>query len=37
MLLPPVLHDRVIQDDLLHFVIEAVEWLSPEGFWINHR
>ena len=32
MLLPPDLQDWVPEDDLVHFVIEAVERLPLEGF-----
>lgn len=37
MLLPPDLRDWVGEDDLVHFVIEAVERLPLEVFQVNHR
>lgn len=37
MLLPPDLRDWVPEDDLVHFVIEAVERLPLERFRVNHR
>ena len=37
MLLPPDLRDWVPEDDLVHFVIEAVERLPLESFRVNHR
>ena len=37
MLLPPDLRDLVAEDDLVHFVIEAVERLPLELFQVNHR
>ena len=37
MLLPPDLRDWVPEDDLIHFVIEAVERLPLESFRVNHR
>jgi transposase len=37
MLLPPDLRDWVNEDDLVHFVIEAVERLPLETFKTNHR
>ena len=37
MLLPPDLRDWVAEDDLVHFVIEAVDRLPVEKFRINHR
>jgi transposase len=37
MLLPPDLRDWVNEDDLVHFVIEAVERLPLEVFTVNHR
>jgi transposase len=37
MLLPPDLRDWVPEDDLVHFVIEAVERLALESFRVNHR
>lgn len=37
MLLPPDLRDWVPEDDLVHFVLEAVRRLPLEGFQINHR
>lgn len=37
MLLPPDLRDWVEDDDLVHFVIEAVDRLSLEEFQVNHR
>ena len=37
MLLPPDLRDWVGEDDLVHFVIEAVKRLPLEVFQVNHR
>ncbi len=37
MLLPPDLRDWVPEDDLVHFVIEAVDRLRLESFRVNHR
>jgi transposase len=37
MLLPPDLRDWVPEDDLVHFVIEAVDRLGLEKFRVNHR
>ena len=37
MLLPPDLRDWVPEDDLVHFVIEAVDRLPLETFRVNHR
>jgi transposase len=37
MFLPPDLRDWVPEDDLVHFVIEAVERLPLESFRVNHR
>ncbi len=37
MLLPPDMRDWIGEDDLVHFVIEAVERLPIESFKINHR
>ena len=37
MLLPRDLRDRVPEDDLAHFVIEAVNRLPLESFRVNHR
>ena len=37
MLLPPDLRDLVPEDDLVHFVIEAVDRLPLESFRVNHR
>lgn len=37
MLLPPDLRDWVPEDDLVHFVIEAVERLPLESFRVNQR
>ena len=37
MLLPPDLRDWVPEDDLVHFVIEAVDRLPLESFRVNHR
>lgn len=37
MLLPPDLRDWIGEDDLVHFVIEAVERLPLEAFKVNHR
>ncbi len=37
MLLPPDLRDWVEEDDLVHFVIEAVGRLPLEVFQVNHR
>jgi transposase len=37
MLLPPDMRDWVPEDDLVHFVIEAVHRLPLEGFQVNHR
>ena len=36
MLLPPDMRDWVPEDDLVHFVIEAVERLPLETFVVNH-
>ncbi len=37
LLLPPDLRDWVAEDDLVHFVIEAVERLPLSTFTVNHR
>ena len=37
MLLPPDLRDWVPEDDLVHFVIEAVDRLPLKTFRVNHR
>lgn len=37
MLLPPDLRDWVAEDDMVHFVIEAVHRLPLENFSVNHR
>src|SRR6266568_2304443 len=37
MLMPPDLRDWVSEDDLVHFVIEAVERLPLESFAVNHK
>jgi transposase len=37
MLLPPDLRDWIEEDDLVHFVIQAVERLPVEHFHVNHR
>ena len=37
MLLPPDLRDWVAEDDLVHFVIEAVERLPLSAFAVNHK
>jgi len=37
MLLPEDLRDWVSEDDLVHFVIEAVEGMNLQGFRINER
>jgi len=37
MLLPPDLRDWVPEDDLVHFVIEAVDRLPLKAFRVNHR
>ena len=37
MLLPPDLRDWVPEDDLVHFIIEAVQRLPLEDFQVNHR
>ncbi len=37
MLLPPDLRQWVSQDDLVHFVIEAVEGMKLPGLKVNHR
>ena len=37
MLLPPDLRDWIPQDDMVHFVIEAVEGMSLPTLKINHR
>lgn len=37
MLLPPDLRDRVEEDDLVHFVIAAVERLPLSQFAVNHK
>jgi transposase len=37
MLLPPDLREWVAEDDLVHFVIEAVERLPLSSFLVNHR
>ena len=36
LLLPPDLRDWVPEDDLAHFVIEAVERVSISVFKVNH-
>jgi hypothetical protein len=36
LLLPPDLRDWVPEDDLAHFVIEAVERVSISAFKVNH-
>ena len=37
MLLPPDLREWVPEEDLAHFVIEAVDRLPLESFRVNHR
>jgi transposase len=37
MLLPPNLREWVPEDDLVHFVIEAVDRLPLKSFRVNHR
>lgn len=37
MLLPPDLRDWVPEDDLVHFILEAVQRLPLEDFQVNHR
>ena len=37
MLLPPDLCDWVSEDDLVHFILEAVQRLPLEDFQVNHR
>ena len=37
MLLPPDLRDWVEEDDLVNFIIEAVDRLPLEIFQVNHR
>ena len=37
MLLPPDLRDWIPEDDLVHFVIEAVEQMPATSFRVNHR
>ena len=37
LLLPPDLRDRVPEDDMVHFVIEAVEDLPMKHFKVNQR
>jgi hypothetical protein len=37
LLLPPDLRDWVIEDDLVHFVIQAVEGMDPGTFQVNER
>src|SRR5262245_39109310 len=37
MLLPPDLHERVAEDDLVHFIISAVERLPLSTFHVNHK
>jgi len=37
MLLPPDLREWVAEDDLVHFIIEAVERLPLSAFAVNHR
>ena len=37
MLLPPDLREWVREDDLVHFVIEAVEGMELGGFCVNER
>jgi transposase len=36
-LLPPDLRDWIPEDDLAHFVIEAVERVDLGAFKVNHR
>ncbi len=36
-LLPPDLRDWIPEDDLAHFVIEAVERVEMSAFEVNHR
>ena len=36
-LLPPDLRDWIPEDDLAHFVIEAVERIEMSAFKVNHR
>ncbi|MCH1502708.1 MAG: hypothetical protein L7V86_03920 [Verrucomicrobiales bacterium] len=36
-LLPPDLRDWVPEDDLVHFIIEAVHRFPLESFQVNHR
>ena len=37
MLLPPDLREWVAEDDLVHFIIEAVERLPLSAFAVNHK
>jgi hypothetical protein len=37
MLLPPDLCDWVSEDDLVHFILEAVQRRPLEDFQVNHR
>jgi transposase len=37
MLLPPDLRDWVSEDDYVHFVIQAIERIGTDEFWVNHR
>jgi len=37
MLLPPDLRDWIGEDDLVHFIIEAVERLPLSAFAVNHK
>ena len=37
MLLPPDLREWVREDDLVHFVIKAVDGMEPGGFCVNER
>ena len=37
MFLPPDLRDWVAEDELVHFVIQAVERLPLSAFWVNHQ
>ena len=36
-LLPPDFRDWILEDDLAHFVIEAVERVDMGAFKVNHR
>ncbi len=37
MLLPPDLRDWIPEDSMVHLIIETVETLDIQKFWVNER